>query len=139
VTGAFGNVARTKKSDLFYHMYADDMRTPLILCVIIEARKSSEWSTWYRDINASSSDERIGYSQERYRCTCHADVSHASQLRQPIIKKSRRICSDLHGCTAGLLLLILLLLLLILVIARKASQGSVTLRYIKSYLEWPIV
>jgi len=72
-----------------------------LFCRYLEARKSSEWSAWFRDVNTSSSDVRSGYSEERYRCTCQAEVSHASQLREPIIKRTRRVCSDIHGCTAG--------------------------------------
>ena len=67
-----------------------------------EARKSSEWSSWYRNMNASVSDGQGRYFEERYRCTCQAEVSHASQLRQPVVRKARRICSQLHGCTAGI-------------------------------------
>jgi len=81
----------------------DNKSLPIVpvSCVIVEARKTSEWSAWYVDMNASTSDARSGYSEERYRCTCQAEVSHSSQLRHPIIKKTRRICSDLHGCIAG--------------------------------------
>jgi len=88
-----------------------DVSDVLVFCVIVAARKSSEWSAWYPDSNASASDGRIGYSEERYRCTCQAEVSHASQLRQPIIKKTRRICSDLHGCAAGFILCLYVTLL----------------------------
>jgi len=84
---------------------------PLLFRVTSEARKSSEWSAWYRDTNATIGDGRRRYTEERYRCTCHAEVSHASQLRQPVIKKAQRICSHLQGCTSGLSLRILSLLL----------------------------
>jgi len=98
----------SKMSDEYVVEILDaDIRIKIsILCTIAEVRKSSEWSAWYRESNASASDGRTGHSEERYRCVCQADVSHSSQLRQPIIRKTQRSCSTLHGCTAGFCIVI---------------------------------